>query len=160
MITSNRDYILRIIDEVTQIVARLIFKRGTGADEEALELTVQGFERLFNLERQQIFQFTPDQQYRILILDEPADLARDKVLLYAALSAEAGKTYEKMGSARMAHATFTNALRFALKARSIATDAALPQYAPEPDELVARLGGVDTLDPETAALLRATTGAA
>ena len=140
MITSRRDYILRIIDELTQMVARIVFKRRGGSDQEALELCVQGFERLFDLERNQLFQFTPDQQFVMLTLDEPPELARDKALIYAALSTEAGVTYEKMGQQRMAIATFSNALRFALKARTIQVDAPLPDFAPKVDELVARIG--------------------
>lgn len=145
MITSRRDYILRIIDEITRMVARIIFKRRGGSDQEALELCVQGFERLFNLERNQLFQFTPDQQFVMLTLDEPPEIARDKALLYAALSTEAGLTYEKMGEQRMATATFSNALRFVLKARTINVDAPVPDFAPRVDELVGRIGEANLL---------------
>lgn len=153
MITSRRDYILRIIDEVSRLIERLVFKRHSGADQEALELTVQGFERLFNLPREQLFQFTPDQQFVMLTLDEPPEIARDKVLLYAALSDQAGRTYTKMGNQRMALATYANALRFAVKARTIKVDAPLPEFAPKIDELVA-LVGPDRIDPDIAALLK------
>lgn len=154
MITSRRDYLLRMIDEIGQLVARLIFKRKGGADQEALELAVQGFERLFNLDRSQLFQFTPDQQFVMLTLDEPPENARDKALLYAALSAEAGRTYAKMGNARMAQATFTNALRFVLKARAYSEVATPPpEFAPSVGELVALIGD-DKLDDDTRALMR------
>jgi hypothetical protein len=152
VITSRRDYILRIIDEVSRLVARLVFKRSTGSDQEALELAVQGFERLFNLDRHHLFQFTPDQQFVMLTLDEPPEIARDKVLLYAALSDEAGRTYTKMGNEKMATATYANALKFSLKARTIATDAPLPAFAPKIEELVALVGD-DRLDDETRQLL-------
>lgn len=155
MITSRRDYILRIIDEVSRLIARIVFKRRAGADQEALEIVVQSFERLFNLQRDQLFQFTPDQQYVMLTLDEPPDVARDKILLYAALSAEAGRTYSKMGNQRMAQATFLNALRFTLKSRDYAVETPVPEFAPKVDELVALAGGLDTLDPDTRALLDA-----
>jgi hypothetical protein len=153
MITSRRDYILRIIDEVSRLIARIVFKRRAGADQEALEIVVQSFERLFNLQRDQLFQFTPDQQYIMLTLDEPPDVARDKVLLYAALSAEAGRTYAKMGNQRMAQATFLNALRFALKSRGFAVEMPVPDFAPNVDELITFAGGRDALDPDTRALL-------
>jgi hypothetical protein len=137
---------------VSRLIARLVFKRGTGNDQEALELAVQGFERLFNMPREQLFQFTPDQQFLMLTLDEPPEIARDKVLLYAALSDQAGRTYTKMGNARMATATYANALKFSLKARQFASDAPLPEFAPKIDELVA-LVGEDRLDEETKRLL-------
>ena len=154
MITSRRDYLLRIIDEITQMVARIIFKRSGGSDQEALEITVQGFERLFNLDRNQVFQFTPEQQFAMLTMDEPPDVARDKVLLYAALSYEAGQTYAKMGNVRMARATYANALRFALKSRQFVTEASVPDWAPSVDKLVS-LVGPENMDAETAALLKA-----
>jgi len=152
MFTSRRDYMLRIIDEIGRLVARIVFKRGAGADDEALELVVQGFERLFDLDRHQLFQFTPEQQFLMLTRDEPPETARDKALLYAALSDQAGRTYTKIGNERMATATYRNALTFLLKARQFATDAPLPEYTPKVEELVA-LVGEDRLDPEMRQLL-------
>jgi hypothetical protein len=154
MITSRRDYILRIIDEVSRIIARIVFKRRTGADQEALETVVQGFQRLFNLQADQLFQMTPDHHFVMLTLDEPPDIARDKVLLYAALSAEAGRIYTKLGNQTMARTTFANALKFALKARTFVTDAPSPDFAPNVDEL-ADLLGRDTLDEELSRMLNA-----
>ncbi len=153
MITSRNDYILRIIDEVTRILARIIFKRRAGADQEALETVIEGFQRLFSLQADQIFQLTPEHHFVMLTLDEPPDIARDKVLLYAALSAEAGRIYKKLGNAQMAHATFTNALRFCLRSREFVSDIAPPELAPKPDELIAELGGPESLDAETKSLL-------
>lgn len=152
MITSRRDYILRMIDEITRLVARLVFKRQANADVEALELAVQGFERLFNLPREQIFQFTPDQQFKLLTLDEPPENARDKVLIYAALCDQAGRTYTKLGNERLAVASYANALRFALKARVFASDTPVPEYTPKIEELVTLVGD-DRLPPDIAELL-------
>jgi hypothetical protein len=153
MITSRRDYLLRIIDEISQMIARIVFKRRVGADQEALQIVVQGFQRLFNLPADQLFTMSPDHHFVMLTLDEPPDIARDKVLLYAALSNEAGSIYRKMGNEKMAQATFTNALRFALKARTFAVAAPTPEFAPNVDELVAAVGA-DHLDPEIKALLQ------
>ncbi|MDO8539091.1 MAG: hypothetical protein Q7S40_01510 [Opitutaceae bacterium] len=152
MITSRRDYILRIIDEVTQLIARVIFKRRSGADQEALEIVVEGCERLFSMERDQLFRFTPDQHFAMLIENEPPELARDKVLLYAALNTEAGKIYSRLGNRELARATATNALRFALKARTIESNEPPPKFAPDVDELVSVLGE-ETLDAEMRSLL-------
>lgn len=153
MITSRRDYLLRMIDELTRLLARIVFKRRTGADQEALEIVIEGFQRLFNLQADQIFQMTPEHHFVMLTLDEPPDVARDKVLVYAALSAEAGRIYQKMGNDKMARATFTNALRFVLQSRKFVSDAPIPDFAPKVDDLVADLGGVDALDSATKELL-------
>ena len=45
MLTSRRDYILRIIDEVGRLLARVIFKRRSGEQEEALQAIVQPVQR-------------------------------------------------------------------------------------------------------------------
>ena len=154
MLTSRRDYLLRIIDEVGRILARIAFKRREGADQQALETVVLGFERLFSLDADQIFQLTPDQQFAMLADDESAEFARDKVLLYAALSAEAGRAYAKLGNSAMARATFINALRFTLKARALFPVTNLPDYAPNVSELLAALKDVP-LDADTIALITA-----
>ncbi len=140
MITSRRDYLLRIIDEVGRMLARVVFKRSSGAYEEALEIVVQGMERLFSLERHQLFQLTPDQQRLRLALDEPPDVARDKLLVYASLSLEAGIVYAQLANNRMAQASYWNALSFALAADEYAVTSPPPAYAPHIDHLVSLIG--------------------
>ncbi|MEO6569903.1 MAG: hypothetical protein ABIO94_14160, partial [Opitutaceae bacterium] len=117
MITSRRDYLLRIIDEVGRLLARVVFKQRNGHQQEALQLVVEGCERLFNLEASQLFQFTPAQHFLMLTRGESPEDARDKVLLYAALNAEAGRTYLALNNASMARSSFLNSLRFALHAQ-------------------------------------------
>lgn len=148
MITSRRDYLLRIIDEVGRMLARVVFKRSSGAYEEALEIVVQGMERLFSLERHQLFQFTPEQQRLRLTLDEPPDVARDKLLVYASLSLEAGVVYGQLANSRRAHASYWNALSFALAADEYAVTTPPPPYAPSIDHLVSLIG-YENLDAET-----------
>lgn len=159
MITSRRDYILRIIDEVGRLLARVVFKRRAGSDQEALESVVEGCERLFGREAQQIFQLTPEQHFALLIENEEPLIARDKVLLYAALCAEAGRIYSRLGKPALAHASFTNALRLAVKARVRFSSEGLPDFAPKIPELVTALGG-EALDAETSALLKSSDPAA
>jgi hypothetical protein len=154
MLTSRRDYLMRILDEVTRLVASVVFKRRAGADQEALETVVRGFERLFQLEPDQIFLLTPEQHYEMLVEDDAPEFARDKLLLYAALSAEAGALYERRGNHALARATRLNALRFTLRARARFGADDLPAYAPRVEELVAALGN-EPLDAEITQLLNA-----
>jgi hypothetical protein len=154
MLVSQRDYLLRIIDEVSRIVARVIFKRKAGADQEALETIVVGCERLFGRRADQIFQLTPDHHYLMLTEGEAAEFARDKVLLYASLNAEAGRIYQKQGNAAMARASFLNALRLSLRARTDYPSATLPSFAPSLRELLPALGDAP-LDADIATQLAA-----
>ena len=152
MLTSRRDYLLRIIDEVSRILGQVIFKRRAGADQEALEMVVVGLQRLFNLEADQVFLLTPDEHYSLLAGDESEEFARDKILLYAALSVEAGEVYARQGNRSMARATRINALRFLLKAREEFSTEGLPDYAPKVAPLLALLAD-EMLDAATARLL-------
>jgi hypothetical protein len=155
MITSRRDYILRIIDEVGRLLGRVIFKRKQGADQEALETVVAGFQRLFNLDGDQIFLLTPEQHYEMLATDPDAtpEDTRNKILLYAALSAEAGSIYARLGNDALARATRLNALRFTLRVRTEFPQEGLPPYAPDVATLLASLGN-ERMDDATAELIR------
>ena len=155
MITSRRDYMMRLIDEVGRVLARIAFKRRKGdSDDSALETVVFGFQRLFDMGADQIFTLTPPQHFEMLVRDEPPEFARDKVLLYAALCAEAGHIYARMGSRDRATATFSTALNFALRARAQFSSEGWPDYAPSVPELLDALGEAP-LDPATSELLAA-----
>ena len=155
MLTSRRDYILRVIDEVGRLLSRVIYKRKEGADQEALETVVVGFQRLFNLDSDQIFLLTPEKHYEMIVTDPdatPEDI-RDKLLLYAALSAEAGSIYAKSGNRALARVTRLNALRFSLRARTQFPMDGSPPFAPDVPALIAALAD-EPLDEATAALIR------
>ncbi len=153
MITSRRDYIVRIIEEVGRLLARVTAKRRRGdSDDAALETVVFGLQRLFEMDADQIFLLTPDQHYEMLADTDPPEFARDRILLYAALNVEAGHVYARQQNRAMARATFTTALRFTLKAGAKYSAEGLPEYAPNIAELLAALGD-EPLDAETARLV-------
>ncbi len=158
MITARRDYMMRIVEEVGRLLARLSYKRRKGGDtdDNTLESVIFGLQRLFDLQPDQIFLLTPTQHFDMLVLDEPPEMARDKVLLYAALYTEAGHAYTKMGARDKAAVTFSTALRFVLKARAQFPATGWPDYAPSIPDLLDALADTP-LDPETTQLLNATT---
>ena len=150
---ARRDYILSIIEQVGRMLAQVIFRRKAGQHQEALQAVVQGCERLFGLEASQLFQFTPEQHFLMLADGEQPEVARDKVLLYAAMCAEAGQIYAAQGNQPLARGSFLNALRLTLRARSEFSSERLPVYTPDVAELLAALTDVP-LDADTAELLR------
>src|SRR3954469_22644147 len=152
MITSRRDYLLRMIDEVGRLLARVIFQRQNHREQEALQSVVQACERLFNLEAAQLFQFSPEQHFLMLTEGESPEDARDKVLLYAALNTEAAHAYLALNKPAMARSSFLNALRFTLRARKEFPADNWPDYAPQISELLDALKD-QPLDDETTELL-------
>ena len=154
MLTSRRDYILRLVDEVTRLLERLILQRRGGRREEALESLMLAFERLFARDANQVFQFNPEQHYLMLAEAEPAEVARDKRLLYAALNAEAAGIYADLGRSELAQACRMNAIRFTLRASQGVPAADLPAFTPDVRKLLADSPDLP-LDPETAELARA-----
>jgi hypothetical protein len=154
MLTSKRDYFQRIVDEVAEFLARVVFQRSKNRPEEAMQSVVQAGERLFGLEANQLFQFTPEQQFVMLTEHEEPEIAGQKALLFAALNAEAGKIYTTLGDRRMAHSCFISALRFTLKAQAEFPSENPPAYTPRVPELLDALKDAP-LDADTAALVSA-----
>jgi hypothetical protein len=162
MSLGRRDYILTIIEQVGQMLAQLIAKRRNdhGADHqqtmipaEALQSVVHGCERLFGMEAAQLFQFTPEQHVLMLAEGEAPENARAKILLYAALCAEAGHAYTALGKPAMARHSLINALRLTLRAKQIYGVQELPVFTLETPDLVALLKDAP-LDAETAELMK------
>jgi hypothetical protein len=154
MLTSKRDYILRLIDEVGELLSHVIFQRGQSRPQDAMQSVVQGCERLFGVEADKLFQFTAEQQFAMLTAYEAPEIAGQKVRLYAALNAEAGKIYATLGNLPQSRSLLVNALRFTLKAQAAFPDENPPAYTPRVPELLDALKDAP-LDTDTAALLRA-----
>lgn len=158
MPASRRDYILTLIDQLGELLAQAIAKRkktpltGTAQAHQALQLVIQSCERLFSLEAHRLFQFTPDQHVAMLADGEAPEIARDKILLYAALCVEAAEIYTALGKPELAQNSRLNALRLTLRAHTEFPEGVLPLFALEPNTLLASLSET-TLDAETQTLL-------
>lgn len=154
MLGGRRDYILSIIEQIAQLLAQVVFNRQAGRPQAALQTIMQACERLFGMEGAQLFQFTPDQHFAMLVENEAPENARAKVLIYAALNVEAAHVYTAMGKPEVARLSLTNALRLTLRARQTYGAAELPAFAPDVNELLAALKDAP-LDADTAELLQA-----
>jgi hypothetical protein len=159
MPAGRRDYILTLIDQIGEVLAQLVAKRkntpqpAAAQSQQVLHSIIQSCERLFGLEASRLFQFTPDQHVVMLAEGESPENARDKILLYAALCAEAGQTYTVLGKPEPARHSFLNALRLTLKAKQTFGAEGLPLFAPDVSALLSALQDAP-LDPETAELVR------
>lgn len=153
MITSRRDYLLRLIEEVSRALARVTTLRTSKRELDALQSVVAACERLFGMEADKLFQLSPSHHFAMLTENELSESARERVLLYAALNEEAGLAYAALQNPSMARASFTNALRFTLLARIAFGDENPPAFTPAVPVLLDRLKS-EPLDPELEELLR------
>ena len=151
---AQRDYLLRLIEQVGQLLRRVIHQREQQAPHEALQSIMAACERLFGMEAVQIFQFTPDQHFDMLANDDIPESARDRILMYAALNAEAGHCYVALKKPQLARQSFVNALRLTLKTRQQFPVDDWPSFAPDLTQLL-KLVGDAPLDADTLALIAA-----
>ena len=150
----QRDYFLRIIEQVAQLLARAIRQREASSPQEALQSIMAACERLFAMEAVQLFQFTPDQHAVMLAEGEPPEAAYDKIMIYAALNEQASLCYTSLGQPALARQSLLNALRLSLKAQQQFAGFAPPDYLPPPEKLLAALGDTP-LDEDTNELIAA-----
>jgi len=153
----QRDYILRLIEQVAQLLSRVVRQREAHSPHEALQSIMAACERLFGMEAVQIFQFTPDQHVAMLADGEEPEVAHDKILMYAALNEQAGRCYVSLGQPKLSQQSFINALRFSLKAQQQFPGFDAPTFAPKNDELIHLLAETP-LDEEMLALIAAAGG--
>jgi len=156
MITSRRDYLLRLIEEVGRALARITTLRSSHRELDALQSVVSACERLFGMEADKLFQLSPSEHFAMLTENELSEPARERVLLYAALNHEAGLAYKALNNPDMARASFTNALRFARLARIAYGTEDEPDFAPDETTLLEQLKGAP-LDDDLVELLRTPT---
>ncbi|MEO7600385.1 MAG: hypothetical protein ABIV50_15740 [Opitutus sp.] len=147
----QRDYLLRIIDQVALLLVRAIRQREASAPQEGLQSIMAACERLFGMEAVQLFQFTPDQHVEMLAQGEEPESAHDKIMIYARLNQEAGACYARLGQANLAQQSLVNALRLSLKAKEHCPGCAAPDFAPDFNELMREIG--NPTDPETTQLI-------
>ena len=152
----QRDYILRLIEQVAQLLSRVVRQREDNSPQEALQSIMAACERLFGMEAVQLFQFTPEQHTAMLADGEEPEVAHDKILMYAALNEQAGRCYATLGQPKLSQQSFINALRLSLKARQLFPGFDEPTFAPNAAEL-RRLIGDAPLDAELQALIATTT---
>lgn len=147
----QRDYILRLIDQVGLLLRRAIEQRERHSPQEALQSVMAACERLFGLDAAELFRFTPDQHF-VMLTQDGADDAREKVLIYAALCAEAARAFRQLNQPAHARQSFINSLRLVAQARLAFPAEGWPDYAPRAADLLAELVP-EPLDADTTALL-------
>jgi hypothetical protein len=93
MASQQRDYILRLIDQLRQFLAQIVHLRQSGHHDEALAAVIRAQERLLNLPAARFLSAGPEEQFTLLTRGETPENAREKCLAQADLLAEAARIY-------------------------------------------------------------------
>jgi hypothetical protein len=93
MASQQRDYILRLIDQLRQFLAQIVQLRESGRHDEALTAIVRAQERLFNLPSARFLSTGPEEHFTLLTRGETPENAREKCLAQADLLAEVARVY-------------------------------------------------------------------
>jgi hypothetical protein len=108
--SQREDYLLRLIEELREFVARAVALRNTDQLGEALLTVVSAQERLFARPAADFTSRAIDEQLRLLTIDESAETARGKCLAYASILREAGNVYRALGRDDLAASAWQLAL--------------------------------------------------
>jgi hypothetical protein len=139
----QRDYILRLIEQAMQVIARIAFQREMGQPGLAVQSVIDGIEKLFGLSVSELGSLDTDQLYAQLTQEEQPENARDKCIVFAALNNQAGMAYEEKDLPALAQPAFHLALVFTLRALTGFAGSGLPEFTPKVGDLLYRLEGFE-----------------
>jgi hypothetical protein len=114
MPSQKQDYLLRLIEELAQLLATIVKLRNQGSHDAALLTLLQAQERLFARPAQEFITLPVEEQLPLLTVGETAVHAREKCLMYAALLTEAGHTYTAREQTALASGAYQLALQISL----------------------------------------------
>jgi hypothetical protein len=89
----QRDYILRLLDQLREFLAQIVRLREAGRPDDALLAILQAQERLFGRGAALFMSLAPEEQFRVLTSGQAADEARGKCILQADLLSEMARVY-------------------------------------------------------------------
>ena len=112
----QRDYILRLIEQLREFLAQIVRLREVDRPDDALVAIVHAQEQLFARPAAQFAPLLPEAQFRMLILGEKPEQARAKCLLQADLLAETARVYEAKDQLALAQGARHYALELLLLA--------------------------------------------
>jgi hypothetical protein len=93
MASQQRDYILRLIEQLRQFLSQIVNLREHAHYDEALTAIVRAQERLFGLPSERFLSARPEESFNLLTRGETPANAREKCLASADLLAEVARVY-------------------------------------------------------------------
>ena len=148
----RRDYILRMIEEFIQALARVNALKQDQRWQEAAGAVDEEFQRLIGTGAQAVARLTETELLARLIRGEPTQAVHDKTLMLTALLKEAGDVAATQGRAEESRSCYLKGLHLLLETLARKEVSAVPDFVPRVEMFAAALHG-SPLPLETQALL-------
>jgi hypothetical protein len=148
----RRDYILRMIEEFIQALARVNALKHDRRWQEAAGAVDEEFQRLIGAGAQAVSRLTETELLAMIIRGEPTQAVRDKTLMLTALLKEAGDVAAMQERAEESRSCYLKGLHLLLETLAREESFALPDFVPRVELFATALHG-SPLPLETQALL-------
>jgi hypothetical protein len=148
----RRDYILRMIEEFIQALARINTLKKDQRGQQAAGAVDDEFQRLIGTGAQAVARLTETELLARLIRGEPTQAVRDKTLMLTALLKEAGDVAATQGRAEESRSCYLKGLHLLLETLAQEEVSTFPAFVPRVELFSAALRG-SPLPLETQALL-------
>jgi len=135
----RRDYILRMIEEFFQVLARIdALKKGQQWEKASGELD-EGFRRLIGSGAESVARLTETELLALVIRGEPTLAVREKTLMLTALLKEAGDIAAEQGQAEAGRSCYLKGLHLLLESLAGGEASDWPEFVPKIESFIAAL---------------------
>src|SRR6201999_960590 len=148
----RRDYILRLIEEFAEALARIRALKKDQQLEEAFLLTEAEFKRITGLDSESVVKLSETELLAKLIQSEPLHAVREKIFFLTSLLKETGDIAAAEGRLEESRACYLKGLHLLLDSLARGDAFEQPEFVPKVDLFVAALADGE-LPVQTSALL-------
>jgi Family of unknown function (DUF6483) len=139
----RRDYILGMIEEFFQALARIKSQKSAQQWREAEASVDQEFQRLLGAGAEAAAQTSETELLARTVHGEPTLAVREKILIVATLLKEAGEVFTEQGRQTEGRTCFVRGLHLLLDTFGRGEVFECPQFVPKVEEFIIALGGSD-----------------
>ena len=137
----RRDYILRMIEEFIQALARINALKQDRRSQEAAGVVDEEFQRLIGADAQSVAQLTETELLARLIRGEPTQAVRDKTVMLTALLKEAGDLAAMQERTEESRCCYLKGLHLLLETMTREEVSDFPDFVPRVEMFTAALRG-------------------
>ena len=146
----RRDYIIRMIEEFVEALARIRALKGQGQHGEALILTEEEFKRITGIDSQALLKLSETELLARLIESEPLHAVREKMFFLTTLLKEAGDIAAAEERIQESYACYLKGLHLLLGSLARSDALEQPEFVPKVELFV---NAMDEMPAQTYAML-------